>query len=395
MKVLKYHATSGIKDLPLGLEDYRKAEQAGLPLPQYLANTYPDADPKFGGVFQQACAQAGLILRSDRESGMLSPMLSSVLHASDSAAGGLMVRDGISASRYLFPAAVLATVEDKLKRDLSTAQTVLNSMISLDTSINSEKFERMVTSYNDVETSDAAQYVAQGALPPTIMRITASDVSVKIPSRAFMVDISDQAVRGSTIDMFTLSIQRWLEVQGNNRAFTHFLTLLNGNSDYGMSSLSSRTTTAVSLDAAATTGLTHASWIKWLAKNQASRTITHVVTDLNGYLAIEGRAGQPTSTNSGTAQGIGGKANTTVTVANPLWPTDVKVFIIQDARWPAGTIMGLDRRYAILRVTSALAAYSAIENVLMKRTTQMRMDVGDLLMRQFDDAFDVLTYTPT
>ena len=59
-----------------------------------------------------------------------------------------------------------------------------------------------------------------------------------------------------------------------------------------------------------------------------------------------------------------------------------------------GTIMGIDARYAIQRVTSTNASYQAQEDFVLRRGSAMRWDFGQICRRLFNDAFEVLTYTP-
>jgi hypothetical protein len=47
-------------------------------------------------------------------------------------------------------------------------------------------------------------------------------------------------------------------------------------------------------------------------------------------------------------------------------------------------------RYAIHRVKSLTASYQAVEDLVMRRSTQMRFDHGEIVYRLFDEAFEVL-----
>jgi len=63
--------------------------------------------------------------------------------------------------------------------------------------------------------------------------------------------------------------------------------------------------------------------------------------------------------------------------------------------WSANTIMGLDSRFGLFKMTSTMAEYEALENLVIRKTTQMRWDRGFIIGRLFDDAFDVLSLTYT
>jgi len=57
--------------------------------------------------------------------------------------------------------------------------------------------------------------------------------------------------------------------------------------------------------------------------------------------------------------------------------------------------MGLDSRFGLFKMTSTMAEYEALENLVIRKTTQMRWDRGFIIGRLFDDAFDVLSLTYT
>jgi hypothetical protein len=78
---------------------------------------------------------------------------------------------------------------------------------------------------------------------------------------------------------------------------------------------------------------------------------------------------------------------------------DVQVVLVDAAAdggpVPASTIYAVDATYAISRVTNSQAAYNAVEDFAMRRTTSMRMDWSEEVYRTWGDsdlrAFDVLT----
>ena len=216
---------------------------------------------------------------------------------------------------------------------------------------------------------------------------------MRIPSWAIGMEISEQALRSTTIDLVGLAVARQAAVEGNERANGYIMSLLNGDTDLAMAALSSfsgKVQTAVSLDSAATTGLTQKAWLKWLSQRSNKRTITTVVTDLEGAMAIENRVGKPTNSNDNpNSQRI----DTLSTVLNPKWPANVRVFLTDDPNWPANTYMGVDSRYGVHRVNSLSAQYSAIESFALKRSTALRIDKGELVYRLFDESFEVLSLT--
>ncbi|MBT2326748.1 hypothetical protein J7E62_31025 [Variovorax paradoxus] len=377
--------------IDIGLDTYKAAADKGQSVPQYLASAYPTNAEKFGTAFEQLCEQTGIFVKGSKDFGIRPSTVGEVLNPKQDAAA--ITKEGVPASRILFPAVILGVIEDKLATDLKTSVTGLEQMIAVDDSINSDKFERPVLNFSNPEAARSAP-VGQLALPQSMLTITASDVARKIPSWAIGMEISEQAQRSTTLDLVGLAVGRQAAVESNEKAYAYILSFLNGDSDYAIAALSSiagKVVAASTLDAAATGGkLTQTAWIKWLARNAHKRTISLVVTDLAGAMAIEGREGKPTNQNDNPNSP---RIDTLMQVINPSWTSTVKVFLTNDPNWPAGTIMGMDTRYAVHRVKSLTAEYSAIEQFVLKRSTAMRVDKGELLYRLFDEAFEVLTLT--
>ena len=374
-------------DLSVGL--YKDAADAGLSLKQHLSNIYPTNAEKHGSAFEQVLEQCGIFVKGNKEFGIKASSMDDVLNPKEAASA--ITRDGVPASRLLFPAVVLDVIEDKLAVDYDTNPSALTSMLAQDISINGDRWERPVLNFNNPEAARGAA-VSQLALPNSMLTITASDKSQRIPNWAIGMEISEQALKSTTLDLVGLAVSRQAAVEGNERANAFILSLLNGDTDLGMAALSTiagKVQTAASIDAAATAGLTQKAWMTWLTQRTNKRMITHVITDLAGAMIIEARANKPVvTTDNPTSKRI----DTLFEVINPNWPGQVKVFISNDANWPAKTIMGIDSRYAITRVKSLTAQYSAIEQFVLKRSTAMRIDKGELVYRLFDEAFEVLTY---
>jgi len=374
-------------DLSVGL--YKDAADAGLSLKQHLSNIYPTNAEKHGSAFEQVLEQCGIFVKGNKEFGIKASSMDDVLNPKEAASA--ITRDGVPASRLLFPAVVLDVIEDKLAVDYDPNPSALTSMLAQDISINGDRWERPVLNFNNPEAARGAA-VSQLALPNSMLTITASDKSQRIPNWAIGMEISEQALKSTTLDLVGLAVSRQAAVEGNERANAFILSLLNGDTDLGMGALSGiagKVQTAASIDAAATAGLTQKAWMTWLTQRTNKRMITHVITDLAGAMIIEARANKPVVT---TDNPNSKRIDTLFEVINPNWPGQVKVFISNDANWPAKTIMGIDSRYAITRVKSLTAQYSAIEQFVLKRSTAMRIDKGELVYRLFDEAFEVLTY---
>ena len=247
-------------------------------------------------------------------------------------------------------------------------------------------------SYAAVESARGGP-VAQLSMPNAMMTITASDKSMRIPTWGIGLEISEQAQKSTTLDLVGLAVARQAQVETNERANSYILSLLNGDADYSMAALSTfvgKVQTSASINGAALGAgvLNQKTWLTWLSQRSNKRMITHVVTDLAGAMMIENRTGKPVIT---TDNPNSPRIDTLMSVMNPKWPANVQIFITDDANWPVNTIMGIDARYGIHRVTSLSAQYSAIEQFAMKRSTMLRFDKGEMVYRLFDEAFEVLT----
>ena len=390
-KDLVYIDASGDKKpLDLSLSMYQAASDAGQTLPQHLATVYPTNAEKHGSAFEQVLEQVGVFVKGNSAYGLKPSTMEDLLSHKEAAS---ITKEGVPVSRLLFPAVILGVIEDKLQVDLTTNLNGLSSLIAMDDSIAGDRWERPVLNFSKPEKARNAP-IAQLALPSAMLTITASDKSMRIPSWGIGMEISEQAMRATTLDLVGLAIARQAAVEANERANGYILTFLQGDVDYGMvalSSISGKVVAASSLDAAATGGvLTQKAWLKWLVTNSNKRTILKVVTDLAGALAIENRVGKPVITNDNPNSP---RIDTLSSVVNPKWPTNVQIFLSDDPLWPAGTIMGIDTRYGVHRVKSLTAQYSAIEQFALKRSTALRIDNGEILYRLFDEAFEVLTLT--
>lgn len=379
------------KPLDLSMDVYKGAAEAGMSFSQHLANQYPTNVEKHGSAMSQILEQCGIFVKPNKEYGIKASNMDDLMNPKEAAGGSAITRDGVPASRYLFPAVILDIIEDKLHVDYSVNPDGLTAMVAIDQAIAGDRFDRPVINFNGPESARAAP-VSQLSMPNAMLSITASDRSMRIPNWGIGLEISDQALKSTSIDLVGLAVARQAAVEGNERANGYILSLLNGDVDNGtvaLSTLAGKVQTAVSLDAAATSGLTQKSWITWLSQRSVKRTITHVVTDLAGALAIEGRAGKPTVfTDNPNSKRI----DTLFEVINPQWQSNLKIFLSNDPNWPAKTIMGIDQRYGIHRVSSLTAQYSAVEQFIMKRSTALRIDRGEVVYRLFDEAFEVLTY---
>lgn len=374
----------------LSLSMYQDAAEKNMSLKQFMAVKYPTDAEKHGTAYEQVLDQAGVYVRDNKAFGIRSSTISDVLSPKNAAT---ITREGIPASRLLFPAVMLDVIEDKLTRDYATNPAGLNALIAKEDSINGERFERPVLNYSKPEAARSAT-IAQLALPNAMLSITASDKAMRIPTWGIGLEISEQAQKSTTMDLVGMAIARQAQVEGNERANTAILSLLNGDIDTGMVALSTISGKVVKANVYDSTivaagAVTKKAWMKWLTANSTYRTITHVVTDFDTAMTLDILLNGTNSSTTGPMATITSK----ISVMNVNWPSNVQIFVTNDPNWPANTIMGLDKAYGVHRVSSLSAQYSGIEQFAMKRSTMMRFDRGDMIYRLFDEAFEVLSLT--
>lgn len=387
--------SGAIQQVDVTVEMYKAASEAGQSFEQYVNSTYQTAQGQ-PTAFQQFLASENIYIKSDTKRGIVSASIHDMLQGTGPCAqqAGTVLKEGIPASRILFPAALMSAMENKLQVDRETTPNAFEQLVAVDDSINSDRYERPILDFSRPEQA-RSQGISQLALPDTMLTITASDTTRKIPTFSLGMEISDQAKAASTLDLVGLALARQAATERNETAQNYISSLLNGDADVDMASLASisgKVRKAVSFDASISQAgvLTHKAWIKWLALNSTKRRITNVVTDLDTAMAIENRVGKPVITGDNPNSP---RIDAIPTIMNPSWDFNTKIFITQDPNWPAGTIMGLDQRYGIHRVKSLTASYEAVEALVMRRSTMMRFDHGEIVYRLFDEAFEVLTLT--
>ena len=384
-------AQGATQQVDANLDMVRAAKENGQSVRDYVNSQFTTDAEKFGDVFSQLAASEGIILVPQRKHGMKASSLDSILNGRTVLEAGAIVRQPSTQGRVLLMPAIGALVEDKLVSDLNMNADAFDSLIAQDDTISDEWLLWPEINFAGPEAA-RSQITSQLAKPATMMTITTSEKSIRIPTYSLGIEWSEQATKYVNLDLLALAITRQVAVERNARANQNLLNLLNGDADIGQGTLASlgKVTTAVSLDAAAATGITQKSWLLWLYQNSTKRRINIIVTDIAGAMAIEGRANKPVITGDNPNSP---RIDANVSVKNPTWNADIPVFIVDPSvGWPAKTILGIDTRYGIHRVNSVSASYQAQEDFVLRRGSAMRMDFGTICRRLFTDAFDVMTY---
>lgn len=379
------NARGETQQIKLDVTMYRQAAERGMSLQQFLNTEHADTGAN-GPAFNQILASEGIFVQANRDVGIRPSTMEAILNGRPNMEAGVNVKDAVPTSRILFPAVIMQAVEDKLLQNLAMTANALEDMIAIDETINGERYEHPVVNFSKPEAA-RSQGSSQLAPPPSMMTITTSDKAYRIPSFALGLEVSDQALKATTIDFVALSLARQAAVERNERANNYLLSIFNGDVDNGEGSLASLglVDNASTFDAAATGGtLTQKAWMKYLMKNGTKRTITHLVTDIDTAMKIEGRTGKPTVMQD---DGTTNRFDTQFNVMNPTWAKNPKLFLVENAAWAANTIMGLDASWAIRRVRNLSADYQGIESYVLRRSQAMRFDFGEHVNRLYNDAY--------
>jgi len=384
-------AQGATQQFEVTLDLVREASQGGVSLRDHINATLPTDAEKHGDAFSQLCASEGIVLVPNKKYGIRPQRLNAVLEGRTVLEAGAVVRQPNNQARVLLMPAIGALIEDKLVSDLDMNANAFDAMIALDETIADEWLLWPEINYAAPEAA-RSQVISQLAKPAAMLSVTTSEKSVRIPTFSLGVEWSEQVTKYVNLDLIVLAIARQVATERNARANENLVGILAGDPDVGQASLASlgKSVTALSLDAAATAGITQLAWISWLYANSKKRRITHLVTDIAGAMAIENRTGRPTvvQDNPGSK-----RIDSVVTVSNPTWAPDLPIFVVDPSvGWTAKTILGIDARSALHRVTSTNASYQAQEDFVLRRGSALRYDFGQITRRLFLDAFDVLTY---
>ena len=289
-------------------------------------------------------------------------------------------------SRFVSPAALLVGVQNDLYEDRSGALGQFKKLVAFTQSVNGNRYERPVFNYDPARAS-RAKPIAQLAEPTQIGLLTVGESSGTIPIFSSGLSVSDQAVEYFGFAEVQKCMSIMVQYDMAERADNWLISMLNGDADMGTSALSgAQVEKAVTLDSAITTAgtLTQKAWIKWIAAYSKRSPITHIITDVDGALAIQNRVGRPNvQGDNNTSKRI----DTTEVIMSDLWPSELPVYIVTDPNWPAGCILGISQPNAIVMFESSSANYSSVEQFVTRRSTSFRTDFGACATRFFDRSF--------
>lgn len=384
-------------ELELNLDHYRAAFDAGMTLPQYL-NTQYDADTSVGSVYEQCLASNNLVTRPSREYGVKSPTMAQVLEGKvDINMGAITRNEGNDRNgvvgRLLFPSIITEMVSSILFDDNSSYESIFNRLVSSTISVDSPRYD---TPMIDVSAprNERSMPIAQNSEPRSLLSISLSEKSQRLPTFSIGISITDEASRATTLDLVSLAIRNQALGERAKIIDEALVSMIYGSYDMGISNLSAATTTAASWDpnALAMVSFTNKAYIKWLRSQWKKMNVNWVICSLNTYLAVESRTGRPTYFVDEPSQA---RLSSMISAANPGIPDQINYFLVEPEIVPDGTLVGIDSTRAITKIIYSGAQYSAIENFVLRKSTSYRFDWSENYQRTLNgtDGWRVLNMT--
>jgi len=376
-------------DAEVSVDDYAAAQAQGLSLTQHLNRKFGTDESRYGSVISQALASNGLSLKSDHSMGIQSSSMKDVMNMGVQA-GAITSPDGkannTAAGRIFFPEVILQTIAANLTADKGDFFAGYESLLSGTENVNAPEFKRARIDVTAPEASES-QSTAQLAEPAAMVSITAANQTQAIPSKGIGLMISDQALANTSIDLVNTIMGRQAYGERVRMVESQLSDVINGNSDLGMTALSSVAASTFDSASVDLSTFSHKAWIKYLRANYQTMSISNIVCDLDTALAIEARIGKPVI--------VGDNPNSpridSLFSIDNLGLTPPRVFLVDSAIVPTGTIVGLDNKWALRRYVNVSASFEAIESFILRRAKGFRVDSGEALTRLYDDAFSVVT----
>lgn len=404
----KYMASGGVvKDGELNLEDYRTAADHGMTTTAFINTKYSDADPQYGSAFEQGMQNLGIRVKADPKMGIVPSTIKDILDgtATVKMAGEQLARGGAivapsqqgttPSTRVFFPEVVFNMMNEVLQEDYTQEDRIWTSMIGNTEVIQTEMFTQPMINTEAPKAQDSAP-IAQNTLPKNLVSITTSQYSKSIMTNSVGLQISDQAISHSTVDLVSIILSRQAYGEKLRKMWSDISAVHTGNADTGDAALTA--VSASTIDAAATGGvMTQAAWLKMLYDPDRKIAIDSVICDIDTYLALEKRLGRPVMFDPATASGnVGNQGSYGLNVEPNALNVQLgvaNVMIVPTAYIGASTMLMFDSRFALRRVINSGATYSATEKMVLQRSNFFRFDWGMMTYRLFDDAFKLYEFT--
>lgn len=374
------------------LEDYQEAGNKKVSLAQLYKTKYPTKEGQVTA-FEQFCLAAGIRVRADRETGIPATSMKEILQGGADKYAGTIVRPdgsdrGGTAGRLLYPEVMLQLIQANLRDNKEDYLSPWESAIAMRTTVSSPRVDQPTIDVTAPESS-AAQPIAQLSEPSVMVSISLGERAYTIPTKSIGLQIADQALEATTIDLVGLTLASQARGERIRRIEEDMGNIISGDTDLGINAVTfANASTFTSETISASVPVTQRVWVKWLRANYQKMNVTHILSDIDAVLDIEARAGRPTVFNDTSNQS--NLLDAKYSVENMGLPTP-KVLLLPTSIIGADSVVGFDSRYGLHEITNVSASYQAIEQFVLRRATAMRFDFGVALFKLYDEAFTGLT----
>ena len=383
-----------------GMKYHAIAQKEGLTYRQVINREFPTraGDPD---AFTQMCVSAGLRFKFDSKLGQTPTNLQTVLRpeAGTNQVGGTYTSaPQVPDSTVLFVPALLETVEASLAKKTAPAVQAFNSLLAKERTIPGKEFKRAIVNYAGDRGPEDFEWkrTAQNSEPSIMLSITAADVSRNIPTFGVGMQVSAEAMLISGIDMISDPLERFFSLATYNDWVDNLSLILTGDPDGTSSDMDDNTaaltqTKANVYDSSITSAgvLTQKAWLKWLYNGSMYATKNKVVCDFDAALSIDERENRPKVTDNNSMD----RLDVPFKIIYPAFQDTLEVIVMPEGTWPANTIMGVDSNWGLEKVNSPFANYQAVQEMVLSRSTMVRVDHGSVIYRLYTEAFDVLSLT--
>ena len=374
------------QEVKLGVTEYAKAADAGLSLSQHINRSYPTGHNE-ASTFDQMAASAGLFMSKDNKFGVNPPTMKDVMSGAAVLNAGAITRDGgagigTPASRLLYPEVVLQSIFSELNNSDDPFLSSLDKMTAITSNVTTGRVEMPIINVSGPK-GVRSQPISQLAAPPNMVKITTSDTSYRMPVQATGLEISDEALQASTLDLVGLALNAQAREQAIVRAEEDLAGLISGDVDSGIAAISSVNASTFDSTIPGTNYITQKAYVKYLHSDYRTLSKDWLIMGIDEALALEGRTGKPDITGDNPNSP---RIDSVFTVEN-LTLTPPRVLIVDNAITGANTVVGLDSRYAIRKIVNVSASYEAIENYVLRKGKGMRFDSSYMLTKIYPEAF--------
>jgi hypothetical protein len=409
----KYKNNAGaICDGEVRLEDYQLAMSRGMRTSAFVNAKYPDADPRFGSAWDQALKYNGIYPKGEPKFGILPSTVHEILSgqcatkmAGVQIAGGSIVSpnspigQSTPSTRLFFPETVLQIMDEYLRGEYMEEASAYNALFAVTESIAGDVFTAPLINTTAPAAQDSRP-ISENSLPTNMVSITASQNSYAINQVSIGLQLSDKAAKDASLDLVSIILREQAAGEQRRMLWRDLNRVVTGNPDSGESPLTPVDFKCTYDSTAAANTITQKGWLAVMSDPDRIYEYDMILGDLQAYQDIQNRAGRPLATDPTLpASGIntGNAGNYGLDVANPqlinFRTMSPRFLRVPDGLITTRTMCLLDTRYALRRVISSSVAYSAIEAMVLQRSTMMRFDSGSFVHRLRESALLWLDYT--